>query len=106
MVVAVVCPDTGAAGVARAVARARDAFPTWTALTFKERARHLKAVGLPAAIADIPGPHASVDELMAHMAHDKKVSDGRLTFILVKGIGHAFITRDVPADAVRDILAD
>ena len=69
-------------------------------------ARHLKAVGLPAAIADIPGPRASVDELMAHMAHDKKVSDGRLTFILVKGIGHAFITRDVPADAVRDILAD
>jgi acyl-CoA reductase-like NAD-dependent aldehyde dehydrogenase len=39
-----VVPDTDAAGVARAVARARDAFPTWTALTFKERSRHLKAV--------------------------------------------------------------
>jgi 3-dehydroquinate synthase len=67
--------------------------------------RHLKAVGLPSSIADIPGPRASVDELMAHMAHDKKVADGKLTFILVKGIGHAFITRDVPADAVRDVLA-
>ena len=69
-------------------------------------ANHLKAVGLPAAISDIPGPRASVDELMGHMAHDKKVSDGKLTFILVRGIGRAFITSDVPADAVRDILAD
>jgi 3-dehydroquinate synthase len=68
-------------------------------------ARHLKAMGLPAAIADIPGPRPSVDELMAHMAHDKKVADGKLTFILVRGIGRAFITNDVPADAVRDILA-
>lgn len=68
--------------------------------------RHLKAVGLPASIADIPGARPSVDELMGHMAHDKKVDDGKLTFILVRGIGRAFITSDVPADAVRDILAE
>ena len=67
--------------------------------------RHLKAVGLPAAISDIPGPRASAEELLAHMAHDKKVADGKLTFILVRGLGRAFITRDVPVDAVRDILA-
>ena len=54
-------------------------------------------------IVDLPS--AGIDELMVHMAHDKKVADGKLTFILVKGIGRAFITRDVPADAVRDILA-
>jgi len=71
----------------------------------KRFARHLKAMGLPASIADISGPRPSVDELMAHMAHDKKVADGKLTFILVRGIGRAFITSDVPADAVRDILA-
>ena len=68
-------------------------------------ARHLKAVGLPADIGDIPGPRPAVDELMGHMAHDKKVADGKLTFILVKGMGRAFITRDVPAEAVRDVLA-
>jgi 3-dehydroquinate synthase len=39
------------------------------------------------------------------MAHDKKVADGRLTFILARGIGRAFITSDVPLPAVRDILA-
>ncbi|MBV9548539.1 MAG: 3-dehydroquinate synthase [Alphaproteobacteria bacterium] len=68
-------------------------------------ARHLEAVGLPAAIADIPGSRPSPEELLGHMAHDKKAADGRLTFILVKGIGRAFITREVPEDAVRDILA-
>ena len=67
--------------------------------------RHLQAIGLPAAIADIPGPRPSTEELLGHMAHDKKVADGRLTFILVKGIGRAFITSDVPTAAVRDILA-
>jgi 3-dehydroquinate synthase len=67
-------------------------------------ARHLKAVGLPAAISDIPGPRPSPEELLGHMAHDKKVADGRLTFILLHGLGRAFITRDVPPDAVRDIL--
>ena len=66
--------------------------------------RHLKAAGLPTAIADIPGSRASADELVAHMAHDKKVADGKLTFILLKGLGQAFVTRDVPLDAVKTVL--
>jgi 3-dehydroquinate synthase len=68
-------------------------------------ARHLKAVGLPAAIADIAGPRPDVDTLVAAMMHDKKVQDGKLTFILAKGIGHAFTARDVPLDIVRTVLA-
>jgi len=32
--------------------------------------------------------------------------DGQLTFILARGIGDAFITRDVPTDAVRGVLDD
>lgn len=67
--------------------------------------RHLKAIGLPASISDIPGPRASADELVAHMAHDKKVSDGKLTFILLRGLGQAFVTRDVPIEAVKTVLA-
>jgi 3-dehydroquinate synthase len=65
---------------------------------------HLKAVGLPAAIADIPGERPSVDVLLAAMAHDKKVKDGKLVFVLARGIGEAFISADVPVDAVRDVL--
>jgi 3-dehydroquinate synthase len=67
--------------------------------------KHLRSVGLPAAIADIPGPRATPDALLEHMAHDKKVKDGKLTFILARGIGQAFVTRDVPVEAVRTVLA-
>ena len=66
--------------------------------------RHLKNIGLPAAISDIPGPRPDAGELIAHMAHDKKVSDGRLTFVLLKGLGQAFVTRDVPLAALKDVL--
>ncbi|HUE65921.1 MAG TPA: 3-dehydroquinate synthase [Rhizomicrobium sp.] len=68
-------------------------------------ARHLKAVGLPAAISDIRGLRPGAVELIRHMAHDKKVTDGTLTFILLRGLGRAFVTRDVPLDAVRDVLS-
>ena len=68
-------------------------------------ASHLNTVGLPTRIADIPGGKADAGELMRLMGQDKKVRQGRLTFILVKAIGQAFITRDVPPGAVRDFLA-
>jgi 3-dehydroquinate synthase len=66
--------------------------------------RHLKAVGLSTAIADIPGPRPDTKSLIGHMAHDKKVTDGRQTFILLHGLGQAFVTSDVPLDAVKDVL--
>ncbi|HWX89546.1 MAG TPA: 3-dehydroquinate synthase [Rhizomicrobium sp.] len=68
-------------------------------------ARHLKAMGLPSALTDIPGPRPGAGELIRHMAHDKKVSDGKLTFILLKGLGQAFVTSDVPLEAVKEVLA-
>ena len=68
-------------------------------------ARHLKAMGLPSAISDIPGARPGAGELIRHMAHDKKVSDGKLTFILLKGLGQAFVTSDVPLEAVKEVLA-
>ena len=68
--------------------------------------RHLKAVGLPAAIPDIAGPRPDADELIGHMAHDKKVTDGKLTFILLNGLGQAFVTRDVPLAAVKSVLTE
>ena len=67
--------------------------------------RHLKTVGLPVHINDIPGGKADAAELMRLMAQDKKVRQGRLTFILVHGIGQAFITRDVDPLTVEAFLA-
>jgi len=66
--------------------------------------RHLKAAGLPSAIADIPPPRPAADALLAAMGHDKKAKDGKLTFILVRGLGRAFVTSDVSLDAVKDVL--
>jgi 3-dehydroquinate synthase len=67
--------------------------------------RHLRAIGLPTAIADIPGPRPEVDALLSHMTHDKKARDGRLTFILVRALGQAFSTSEVPLDVLREVLA-
>ena len=66
--------------------------------------RHLKEAGLPVSIADIPGPRPAADAMMHHIGQDKKVSGGRLTFILTRGIGNAFIANDVPPDRVRAFL--
>jgi len=67
--------------------------------------RHVRAVGLPTRLADIPGDAADAGELVRLMGQDKKVRDGRLTFILVRGIGEAFVSRDIEEATVRDFLA-
>jgi 3-dehydroquinate synthase len=67
--------------------------------------QHLKAAGLPVAIGDIPGPPLPPQELMRHIAQDKKVKRGRLTFILTRGIGKAFIADDVQPAKVETFLA-
>ena len=69
-------------------------------------AQHLVAAGLPTRLADIPGELPPTDVLMAAIAQDKKVVRGALTFILTRGIGEAFIERNVEAAAVRDYLED
>ena len=72
-----------------------------------ERAiEHLTAVGLPTRIRDIPGPQLSIDQLMELIAQDKKVKRGMLTFILVRGIGQAFIETGVDAREVRVFLSE
>ena len=58
--------------------------------------RHLGAVGLPTATNFTNSIVWSPKRLIGHMARDKKVADGQLTFILARGIGEAFVTRDVP----------
>ena len=67
--------------------------------------RHLNSIGLPTSISAIAGARPQVDELLAHMAHDKKTKDGQLTFVLVRGIGKAFVANDVPRDLLRKVLA-
>ncbi len=67
--------------------------------------RHLAAVGLPVHVRDVAvAPDA--DHLMDLIAQDKKVKRGKLTFILVRGIGQAFVAPDVDPTDVRTFLAE
>ncbi|HEY6992216.1 MAG TPA: 3-dehydroquinate synthase [Xanthobacteraceae bacterium] len=68
--------------------------------------RHLAAVGLPTKIRDIPGVSPSVDRLMELIGQDKKIKRGQLTFILVRGIGAAFVEIGVDQAEVRGFLSE
>ena len=59
------------------------------------------------ALAGLPtgGIEASADALIAAMASDKKVSGGRVRFVLPTRIGAATLRDDVPATVVRDAVA-
>jgi 3-dehydroquinate synthase len=53
-------------------------------------------------IDQVAGGPFPADRLIAHMAHDKKVADGQIAFVLMRGIGASFQRRDVPAEVVRE----
>jgi 3-dehydroquinate synthase len=67
---------------------------------------HLRAMEMKTTLADIPGDLPGAEALLALMGQDKKVIDGRLRFVLTKGIGAAFVAEDVPGDAVLTLLTD
>lgn len=68
--------------------------------------RHLKAVGLPTRLQEVPGDIGDPDSLLDAMAQDKKVRRGALTFILARGIGQSFIAHDVARADVHAFLMD
>ncbi len=47
---------------------------------------------------------ANVAALLDHMGRDKKVRDGRITYVLVRGIGEAFLSQDVDPRDVEALL--
>ena len=66
--------------------------------------RHLAAVGLPSGLESLQGRRWRTAALVDHMRQDKKVRDGRITFVLVRGIGKAFVARDVETAEVEALL--
>ena len=65
---------------------------------------HLQTMGMKSSLADIPGELPEARKLLELMGQDKKVVDGKLRFILARGIGEAFITSDVAAEDVLAVL--
>ena len=68
-------------------------------------AQHFASVGLPTSIAQIPGPRPAPDALLRLMAQDKKVKGGRLALVLARGVGQAFVERDVSMPQLTEFLA-
>ncbi len=64
---------------------------------------HLASVGLPADLGML-NRRFSAARLMGLMQRDKKMRDGRLHFVLARGIGEAFTAADVPPEAVEMVL--
>lgn len=64
---------------------------------------HLAAVGLPTTP---PKSVYDINQLINLMAQDKKAEGGKLTLILTRGIGQAFVARDVDAQEVRALWVD
>lgn len=67
---------------------------------------HLKAMGMKTDLSDIDGSLPDAETLLQLMGQDKKVVAGQLTFVLARSIGDAFVTSDVPKEAVLSVLQD
>ena len=66
-------------------------------------AAHIAAVGLPAEVSAL-GLACDAQSLVAHMLHDKKMDAGTLPFVLLRGIGGAFLDRSVELAEVAAFL--
>ncbi len=68
-------------------------------------ATRLQALLLRARLPVSPPSDMSASEFMTLMAVDKKVLDGRLRLVLLKGLGQAIVTTDFSADCLQQTLS-
>ena len=66
----------------------------------------IAAVGLPVQLSQLAGHPFDSARLLGHMAQDKKAEAGRLTFILARALGDAFVARDVQAGVISAFLIE
>lgn len=68
--------------------------------------RHLAAVGLPTGLGSLSDRAWDAGRLVAHMARDKKVRDGKVAFVLTRGIGRAFVSDSVAQERLLEVLEE
>ena len=68
--------------------------------------QHLAAMGMKKDLSDIAGDLPDADGLIALMGQDKKVTDGKIAFILARGIGEAYVEKDVDMGVVKAMLEE
>ena len=59
----------------------------------------IRVAGLPDVAPDL-----GADTYLEYMGHDKKVEGGKMRFVLLKKLGEAVITADVPTDVLTGVL--
>ncbi|HXL67924.1 MAG TPA: 3-dehydroquinate synthase [Xanthobacteraceae bacterium] len=74
------------------------------AATAERVVAHFAAVGLPTKLAFLGDALPTTDRIVELMAQDKKVRGGKLVFVLVRGIGQAFVAADVDLKELRAVL--
>ena len=66
---------------------------------------YIRNIGLPTNINSIEGSTSwHPDGIIQHMQHDKKVSNGQLRFVLIKGIGEAYLTAGVERNDIYRVI--
>ena len=68
--------------------------------------QHFSEMGMMNSIQDIAGVIPDADRLVELMFQDKKVVKGKLNLILTKGIGKAFIARDIDPNLIKSVIND
>jgi len=68
--------------------------------------RHLAGAGLPVSLGEVAGGVPDADRLMDLMAQDKKVRRGKLTFVLLRDVGDAYIAPDIDPAPLRAFLVE
>ena len=66
--------------------------------------KHLRSVGLPTDVSGIRSYLPGAGDLVDIMRQDKKAEAGRINFVLVKGIGNAYIDRTIEEDGLVKFL--
>ena len=66
--------------------------------------KHFSEMGMMNSIKEISGVLPDADSLVELMFQDKKVVNGKLNLILTKGIGKAFIARDIDPNLIKSVI--
>lgn len=65
---------------------------------------HCQKTGLPTGLAGLTDSNWRAEKLVDHMKQDKKVDDGKITFVMARGIGQSFLTNDISLDQVTALM--
>jgi 3-dehydroquinate synthase len=66
--------------------------------------KHFVLIGLPTNLSDIDNIKWNTSKLLNHMKSDKKTENGKVNFILAKGIGESFIARNINMKDVHIVI--